>query len=60
MVRLTTIQVSEELRNKLTRYKYELGVRSLEEVIEKILTIVPSNQLNKKEESKDEVDKQNR
>ncbi len=48
----TTITISKELAQKLRLYKIKLDARTLEEVIERILTIIPANDLIKKENSK--------
>ena len=37
---ITTLQISEETRNKLMKLKYSLGAKSLEDVIERLLKII--------------------
>ena len=41
----TTITISKSLALKLNKWKYKLEVKTIEEVINKILLIVPADQL---------------
>jgi len=50
MEQKTTMKISKEFKSKLQHYKKLLGCKSLEEVVERILSIVPANELNKKED----------
>lgn len=45
MEQKTTMKISKELKTKLQAYKKSLGAKSLEEVVERILKIVPADQL---------------
>jgi hypothetical protein len=47
--KLTTMQISGKTRIRLNIMKQKLGCKSLEEVIERILRIVPASELNKME-----------
>jgi hypothetical protein len=40
MVKLTTIQLSEDTRRKLIKIKYDFGYKSFDETINAILSIV--------------------
>ena len=50
--KLTSIQVSDSLRIKLNIMKQKLGCKSLGEVVDRILKIVPASDLIKKEVSR--------
>ena len=54
--KLTTIQVSDKLRVRLNIMKQKFGCKSLEEVVERILKIIPASELSKikKEENQNE------
>lgn len=43
---ITTIQVSKEMRKKLNIQKQQLDCKSIEELLDKILKIVPADKLN--------------
>ena len=43
----TTILVSKELARRLNRWKYDLGVKTIEDVIDHILKIIPASELKK-------------
>lgn len=49
--KLTTIQVSDELRVRLNIMKQKWGCKNLEEVIDRILKIVPASELKKEEKN---------
>ena len=59
MEQKTTMKISKEFKSKLQHYKKLLGAKSLEEVVEKILSIVPANELNKKEVANNVTQNQN-
>jgi len=46
MEQKTTMKISKEFKLKLQTYKKSLGAKSLEEVVERILSIVPANHIN--------------
>jgi len=39
------IRIAEKNWKKLTRWKYDFGCKNIDEVIERILSIVPANQV---------------
>lgn len=45
--KISSIQVSENMRIKLNIMKQQLGCKSIEELIERILKIVPASELKK-------------
>lgn len=47
----SSIQVSQKLRIRLAKMKQDLGCKSVEEVLDRILKIVPASEL-KQEETK--------
>jgi len=44
---ITTIQVSKELRRKLNIQKQQLNCKSIEELLNRILKIIPASELEK-------------
>ena len=42
---MTTIKVSKDMANRLNKWKYELGVKSIEDVIDRVLKVVPASEL---------------
>ena len=42
---ITTIQVSKELRRRLNIQKQQLDCKSIEELLDKILKIIPADEL---------------
>ena len=48
----TTITVSKEMAQKLNRMKYELGCRTIEDLLERILKITSASELKKEAKQK--------
>jgi len=44
---MKTINVEDETWSKLVKYKYALGCKSLSDLVDKILKIVPASELKK-------------
>lgn len=41
----TTITISKKLAKRLNTWKYSLGVKSVEQVLDRILKIIPASEL---------------
>jgi len=49
---MKSIKIEDKTWKKLMRWKVDYGYKSLDEIIERILKIIPASELNKKEVNK--------